>query len=378
MVNKVKILFQNRANAFEKWGGDTTQMVETKNHLEKYDIDIKISLEANPDVSNYDLIHIFNIQGSEYGIKQVLNAKYNKKPVALSTIYWDFTYFNNIMKEGYIYSENHLIKSLANINQNIPNLLIKFLNFNKSIKEKKYARLMLKESDILLPNSYSELEIISLSFKMPEIRQKSVIIPNGISTSKFQNNNSSESLDILKFLPDEYVLEVANFGIWKGQLKVISALLEYPKIPLVFIGNLESTYAKECIKLGNIRGNTYFLGEIPHEEIYPYFSNAKVHVLPSFRESPGLSTLEAAVFGANCVVSFHGPIAEYFGLDIFCCDPKNVESIKNAILKAWNSPKKNNLKNRILNEFTWANAALKTFNAYKHVLNNKKNNKLIS
>ena len=71
------------------------------------------------------------------------------------------------------------------------------------------------------------------------------------------------------------------------------------------------------IKLGKKRGNTFFLGEISHDDIYPYYSKAKVHVLPSFRESPGLSTLEAAVFGVNCVVSFHGPVAEYFGLDIF-------------------------------------------------------------
>ena len=370
MVKKVRILFQNRKNAFEKWGGDTTQMVETKKHLEKYGVDVEISLETNPDVSDYDLIHIFNIQQSNYGVKQVINAKYNKKPVALSTIYWDFKYQN--VKEIYLFSENQIVKSFAKINQNIPHLVVKLLNFNKRKKEKKCARLMLEEADILLPNSYSELEIISLLFKMPEIRQKSVVIPNGVSTSKFQNNSSSDFLDILQILPDKYVLEVANFGIWKGQLNVIKALFEYPKIPLVFVGNLESVYAKECIKLGNKRGNTFFLGEIPHEKIYPYFSKAKVHVLPSFRESPGLSTLEAAVSGANCVVSFHGPIAEYFGLDIFCCDPENVESIKNAILKAWNSPKKDNLKNRILNNFTWANAALKTFNAYQYVLNNSK------
>ena len=103
----------------KKWGGDTTQMVETKKHLEKnYDVNIEISLEPNPDVSNYDLVHVFNIQQSEYGLKQVLNAKYNEKPLALSTIYWDLHYSLNA-KEVYLYSEHHLVRLLAKINQNI-------------------------------------------------------------------------------------------------------------------------------------------------------------------------------------------------------------------------------------------------------------------
>ena len=58
----IKILFQTRSDAFERWGGDTTQMVETKDNLLKLGVDVKINLETNPDVNDYDLVHIFNIK----------------------------------------------------------------------------------------------------------------------------------------------------------------------------------------------------------------------------------------------------------------------------------------------------------------------------
>ena len=91
--------------------------------------------------------------------------------------------------------------------------------------------------------------------------------------------------------------------------------------------------------------------------MHHFYSRAKVHALPSLSETTGLSTLEAAICGINCVVSIHGPITEYFGFDAYICDPKNVNSIKNAVLDAWNNPKSNKLKNRILSKFTWEKAA---------------------
>lgn len=367
----MKVLFQNRPDTFEKWGGDTTQMMETKKHLEEYGVHIDINLETNPDLSGYDLVHIFNIQNAKYGVKQVLNAKNKGIPTVLSTIYWDFSYALN-SKETHLYSENSLVRKFAKINTNIPHIAAKFLLFNKNMEQKKYMKLMLRNADIILPNSYSELEIIVELTKMPELRQKAFIVPNAISKLKLRT--SSNLIEESLCLPEEYILEVARVETWKGQLNLIKALLDYPDIPLVFIGNLKTFYGEECIKLGNKRGNTYFLGEVPHDMIYTYYSKAKVHALPSLRESPGLSSLEAAVCGANCVISIHSPIPEYFGFDAFCCDPLNIKSIKNAVLKAWNSPKDNRLKKKVLENFTWEKASLKTFEAYTHIINDNPRN----
>lgn len=361
----MKVLFQNRKDVFENWGGDTTQMMETKACLEKYGVEIDINLEINPNLNNYDLVHIFNIQTSDHGVKQVLNAKDSETPIALSPIYWDLSYFLNT-KERYIYSPSILISNLARINTNIPHIGTKIFNFYKDKLKRKNIKIMLNDSDIILPNSHSELEMIAILFKMPEVRQKAMIVPNGVSKSQFCNSSNLMSNNLS--LPKNYVLEVANFSIIKGQLNLINSLLNHPEIPLVFIGNgLEKSYGKKCMELGKKRTNTYFLGKINHEDIYPYYSNAKVHALPSLRESPGLSTLDAAVSGSNCVVGIHAPIVEYFGFDAFYCDPSNINSIRNAVLKAWNSPKNDKLKNRILNSFTWDEAASRTLEAYHYL-----------
>ena len=112
----------------------------------------------------------------------------------------------------------------------------------------------------------------------------------------------------------------------------------------------------------------YFLGEIKHESLSSIYSHAKVHVLPSFRESPGLATLEAAAHGVNCVVSIYGPVTEYFGQDAWYCDPLNEDSIKTAILEAWHSPLSRTLQQRVLKDFTWKRAAEVTLVAYEQVL----------
>lgn len=101
--------------------------------------------------------------------------------------------------------------------------------------------------------------------------------------------------------------------------------MEHPEIPLVFVGrDLALAYAKQCKVLGARRGNTYFLGEVPHEDLVGLYDRARVHVFPSFRESPGLATLEAAGRGVNCAVSHLGPVTEYFRNLMRYCNPYSI------------------------------------------------------
>ena len=47
----------------------------------------------------------------------------------------------------------------------------------------------------------------------------------------------------------------------------------------------------------------------------------------------------------------------------------NIESIRKATIKAFETPRNNLLQELIRNNFTWENAANKTFKAYKQLLN---------
>ena len=57
----MKVLFQSRKTLYSVPGGDTTQITKTKEYLEKLGVEVDVSLELNPDVSRYDIVHVFNL-----------------------------------------------------------------------------------------------------------------------------------------------------------------------------------------------------------------------------------------------------------------------------------------------------------------------------
>lgn len=366
----MRVLFQNRPNALTGWGGDTTQMLETKKKIESMGVCVDVVLEVCYDLKQYDLIHIFNMQqAGDYGIKQMRRATQIGIPIALSTIYWDMEVVQK-NREKFLYSQAWWVRELAQINTAIPYVLSRIHAVGKRAfqHDVAYMKEMLAKADVLLPNSYSELEIIVQKFKQPSYRSKSIVVPNAISGRYFEINLSKD--DIPKPINlDAYILQVGRIEFIKGQLNVIKAMMEFPEIPLVFVGRVSDVYyANECIRLGKKRGNTYFIEHIAQQELVAYYVHAQVHVLPSLRESPGLATLEAAACGVNCVVSIHCPIGEYFAEECFCCDPENLQELRQALLQAWVTPPQKNLQRRIQENFTWDKAAQATYKAYERIL----------
>jgi len=363
----LRVLFQNRYDALEGHGGDTVQMYETRDALAKLGVDVEINLEQEPDVTGYDLVHIFNIQRADYSLAQLLNAKKHGKPVVVSTIYWDMRHIL-ALDDHFRYIPFPEIKLLSRIHKALPRLYFNARTYPCRRRIARNARRMLSEADLLLPNSYSELEIIALIFNLPSVRGKAVVVPNGIRVESDAKDSDFEH-GMLRDLPPEYVLEVGTYYPVKGQLALVKALMAVPDIPLVFIGpDHDGPYGQDCQRLGMKRGNTYCLGFIPHRCLAGFYERAKVHALPSLRESPGLTTLEAAASGANCVVSFHGPIAEYFGDDVWVCDPLDLGSVRQAVVEAWHAPRSGRLKEHVLADFTWERAAQLTLQAYERVL----------
>ena len=99
-----------------------------------------------------------------------------------------------------------------------------------------------------------------------------------------------------------------------------------------------------------------------------YYRKAKVHVLASWHETCGLSSLEAAAMGCNIVITEKGFTREYFGDDAFYCNPAHPESIFNAVEKAAQSDCQEHLQQKILQHYTWQKAAASTLTAYQQSL----------
>ena len=91
-------------------------------------------------------------------------------------------------------------------------------------------------------------------------------------------------------------------------------------------------YYHQCRELAG--ENVHFIDHLPQEELIQYYQKAKVHVLPSWFETCGLSTLEAAAMHCNIVITDKGFAHEYFNDCAFYCDPSSPSSILGAIDKA--------------------------------------------
>jgi glycosyltransferase involved in cell wall biosynthesis len=363
------LMFNMRPNAMISWGGDTTQVVETQKGLQRLGVCAELAADPLLDLSQWDVVHLFNLQTAENGLELLNKAVAIGKPVALSTIYWDLRRSEHY-PETLRFGPSRFYRWLASTTPRVAVALHRMHHTRGRLRRRRAQVKMLQASSVILPNSVAELEILVSFFGLPDLRGRAVIVPNAVSPP---TRTSVSSSDQTFSVPEKFVLMAASFHPVKGQARLIEALIDQSKLPVVCVGqNLDETrYGKYCKFLAARRGNTYLLNAVPHHEMSMLYAKARVHVLPSLRESPGLSSLEAASYGANCVVGFHAPISEYFEDDAFVCDPENQESIKQAVLKAWNAPPPTRLRARILEKYTWLRAATETLRGYEFALRTK-------
>lgn len=372
----MRILFQSRPNLLTEFGGDSTQILKTKEAIERMGYSVDLDLSERPDVSKYDIVHVFNLQTFDVTKSQVDNANRQGKPVVLSTIWWDFQYMD--MDDDYRSFRSwkyqlclKMLSALFWINSRHKIYYFDKLLFR--LRKQKKGRQILKSVRWILPNSVAELEILAQDFKMPALRGKSSIVVNAIDSEAARPVLPEKYQKELDHLPENYVLCVGRIEAIKGQAKIIKSMINHREIPLVFIGRgIEKPYGQYCKQLARERGNVFFVSQIDHDYLWAFYQKAKVHVLASLRESPGLVSLEAALYDTNIVTSFQAPTWEYFGLDAFVCDPEDLSSIRNAIMDAFHTETNWYLKERVIERFNWMKAAEQTIKAYEKILSVEK------
>ena len=357
-----------RGDALKAWGGDTTQVVETRECLRALGVSVDlVGQEPNRNLSDYDLVHLFNIMTAERGLGLANRARGAGRPLVVSTICWDPRYARH--PDNLRFGESRSWAQFATLAPRLALLAQSLRQARGKLRLLRAQRRLLFQAAVILPNSVAELENLVGQFRMPSLRGKAIVVPNAVSLA---SPSTSAPEGTIARLPDKCVLMAAGFHPIKGQARLIHALMQDREIPLVFVGRDSSgtRYGEHCRSLAARRGNTFFAGTVPHELMPQVYRRAKVHVLPSLRETTGLVSLEAAVCGVNCVVAIHAPVQEYFGLDAFICDPRDPASLRKAVLDAWHAPPNDNLRNRILREFTWERAAQETLRGYQWALCN--------
>lgn len=365
----MKVLFQSRKTLFSVPGGDTVQILKTKEYLEKLGVRVDISTELEPDLKKYNLVHIFNLMRGQETYLQVRNAKKQRKKIVLSTIYGLYTEYERKARGSIVQSVSNILNPYQIEYLKIIVRGFKNKEFHKGtvyILLKGYFKILseiINNVDIFLPNSESEMKRMQADFYLR--KPSYVIVPNAIDV-KFFNYDNIEINEAKKY--KDCILCVARIEGRKAQLNLVRAMKDLP-YKLIIIGGPAPNHINYYKKVKKEAGdNVIFLGHIPHEKLPKYYRMAKVHALISWMETPGLSSLEAATMKCNIVVTRKGDTEEYFRDYAFYCEPDDVNSIRQAIIRAYKAPFNEKFKQYILENYTWEKTALKTLEAYKRVL----------
>jgi glycosyltransferase involved in cell wall biosynthesis len=365
------LLINSRGDATQHPGGDTVQLQKTQAALESLGLRTQVgSPQALERPSGFDLVHIFNIQDPQPAWAVVLRLKQWGIPALLSPIYWDlYAYWYELAVE-----QIPLWRQMARFlgKKRVGEIYIRWQRLKEpKNRDWQLQRDVLLAVDRVLPNSKSEIDVLQNSFGLNHtFEAKADVVPNAIDAQLYEalpapNENFSQTYGIQNF-----ILQVARIHPAKNQLGLIEALFDLP-VPLVFVGQvLEAwaSYANACRARAAERGNVYFVDQLPHEDLPGVYALAAVHALPSWRETPGLVSLEAAAAGCKVVTTAIGSTREYFGDQAWYCYPDDHLSIRKAVEAALNATPSESLRQRVLTEYTWERAAQATLASYEKVL----------
>jgi len=357
----IKVAMITRATLYTVKGGDTVQVIETARHLCEQGIVVDIKL-TNEKIfyADYDLLHFFNIIRPADILYHIQKSR---KPYVVSTILINYSEYDKNYRKGLAGIVFRLlpadtIEYLKNIarwilgKDRLMSLSYLWKGQRASIKQ------VLNGAALLLPNSANEYQRIVDRYNC---RVNHIIVPNGIDASLFQFNPAIEKDPLL-------VICVARIEGIKNQFNLIKAL-NGTRYRLLIIGAPspnQQSYYRECRMIA--ADNIIFMGHLAQNELLAYYQKAKVHVLPSWFETTGLSSLEAAVMGCNVVITDKGDTVEYFGEHAFYCDPASPESIYTAVERASSETNDGVLRQKILAQYTWQQATAQTLKAYHQTI----------
>ena len=358
----IKVAMITRSTLYSAAGGDTVQALQTARFLREHGCTADIKLTDEPiDYSRYQLLHFFNITRPADILYHIRKTNI---PFVISTILINYSEYDKYHRgglAGMIF--RHLsadgieyFKSLSRWLKGKDRLMsISFMwkGQRKAINE------ILKKAGLLLPNSVSEYRRLAAAYNCTT---SYMIIPNAVNTNLFKYDRLVKKDPLL-------VLCVARIEGIKNQLTLIRAL-NNTRYTLILIGAAapnQMSYYDSCRKTA--AANVQFIEHLPQEALVSYYQKAKVHVLPSWFETTGLSSLEAAAMGCSIVITDKGDTKEYFGNQAVYCSPSSASDILSAVEKAARLPVNDVLQQKIFTQYTWQQASRYTAEGYKKIIN---------
>ncbi len=342
----MKVLFYVPFQVLQRANGGITVFFKTKEYLQRAGVQVDLFDPWRTDFKQYDLIHSFTMESTDMWDF----AKANGLKLAVTPISWFGVY--------------------ATLRSRI----------KRWVKRKVRAKIQCPLHpywwedcfglpDIFFPQSNEQARQLHLAFGVPF--ERSLVVRHGVD-DKFSHADPSLFLETHKV--KDFILCVGRIDPRKNQLSLIMAL-KGTGIPLVLIGRPDTArfdwYYEACVREAD--GGVLFLRDLHHDSplLASCYAAARVLVLPSFLEFPGLAALEAGLAGCSVVVTKVGVAREYLGSHARYLDPSSLQSIRRAVLDAYeNDPKPNIvLQQHVMKNFLWETVTRGNAEGYRRLVN---------
>lgn len=364
----MRALFVVRPDLERFRGGDTTQILATANALGDLGVDVELVETVPESLGGVDVVHLFHLDRLWENVPH-LRAIGGRRPVVLSPIWWPKDDYNAHSRRGVQGAIARVVgtRSFDAMRLTVRSLVafkeapsLRTLPRPSSWMFLRRVRELLGTAAMVLPNSLAEVRRLEEAFGLDF---PYAVIPNGVDPALEAPTDAASEDHAQGF----DVLCVARLEPRKNQHLVIDALRD-SELTVGFAGacgRFDTDYETQLRDAATDRMT--FLGPVGRERLSALYRSAKVHVLPSWFETPGLSSLEAASHGCRIVVGECEPVREYFGEHAVYCDPGSVESIRQAVRHALDTTD-GELAGLVNERYTWAAAGRATLDAYECAL----------
>lgn len=248
------------------------------------------------------------------------------------------------------------------------------------IYQKTIEKYMLKNAKFVVVQSMKNKAIMNEVFNIP--LDSICIVPNGVDTKLFDPKKYAGKEDITGVKKDavKSILFVGRLTTQKGLCYLFNAL---PRIKekcgdfrLMIIG--EGPLKKQLIELSrklDVANDVVFLGEVKHDIIAEFYSQADVFVMPSLSESFPNVMLEAMAMEKAVVATKVGVVPEVATdkENAILIEPGDEEQIANSVITLFSdaSLRKKlgaNARKLVEETYTWDSVAKKTLQIYEKAL----------
>jgi glycosyltransferase involved in cell wall biosynthesis len=355
----VRALFVVRPSVYERGGGDMTQALFTKRGLEEAGVEVDVVASLEPDARGYDIAHVFGVFDPEIAEPQMAACKRAGVPIALSPIWWDlYDFFGHSRACNEILSgpERRIEERLEKLKRTEPE---KLLRRNETRKYRDRIALqvaLMRAADVLLPNSNIDAHHYFHQLRLED--RPTVVVYNPVDVPTPHPPAA----------PRAGIVCAARIEEKKNQAMLLYALRDLDVEITLIGGSHQPVYMEICKRW--IGPNVRVLGNVEHAEALRIMARSALHVLPSWAEIPGISSLEAAAAGARVIVSNNGTECEYFGELADYVDPEDPRGMRRAVERALALPPRQpgDALYQRLEAFSVARVAERTLDGYRLVL----------